>query len=43
MPTCPNCKNRFKTLEDEQDMHDCPKCGFSPGDLVGECEDEDEL
>lgn len=33
MPTCPSCKTYFKTLEDEEHIHDCPKCGFSPEDL----------
>lgn len=36
MPTCPKCKTYFRTLEDEQDIHSCPKCGFSPEDLMEE-------
>ena len=40
MPKCPDCKCRFRTLEDEQDMHDCPRCGCSPELREGE---EDEL
>lgn len=29
MPQCPNCKKLFRTLEGEEQQHDCPKCGFS--------------
>lgn len=29
MPTCSNCKTYFHTLVDEENMHSCPKCGFS--------------
>lgn len=30
MPRCPRCRRSFRTLEDEQDMHECPSCGFGP-------------
>ena len=33
MPQCPNCKTNFRTLEGEEQDHDCPKCGFSPEEL----------
>jgi len=53
MPTCPECKHRFRTLEDEENDHPCPRCGFHPRlmggvtDISGrveliEEEDEDE-
>lgn len=32
MPRCPRCKRHFRTLEDEQDIHDCPYCGYFPRD-----------
>lgn len=28
MPRCPKCRYRFATLEDETDMHACPRCGY---------------
>lgn len=28
MAQCPKCKCRFRTLEDEEGMHACPRCGF---------------
>ena len=28
MARCPRCTRSFRTLEDEQDMHDCPHCGY---------------
>ena len=30
MARCPRCTRSFRTLEDEQDMHDCPHCGYGP-------------
>ena len=30
MPQCSQCRHRFRTLEDETDMHDCPRCGYGP-------------
>ena len=30
MPRCPRCRTTFRTLEDEQDMHECPSCGLEP-------------
>ena len=42
MPTCPRCKRRFKTLPDEENMHDCPSCGFSPEDLEDDDEEEED-
>ena len=32
MARCPHCKRTFRTLEDEEGMHDCPNCGHGPGD-----------
>ena len=32
MATCPRCRKHFRTLEDEENMHDCSKCGYSPMD-----------
>ena len=41
MPTCSHCHYRFKTLEDELDMHECPRCGYFPsGHLCEECGEE---
>ena len=37
MATCPRCRRHFRTLEDEEGMHDCPYCGYPPY----EEEDED--
>ena len=28
MARCPHCKKHFRTLEDEEGMHDCPYCGY---------------
>ena len=28
MPTCPKCRYYFRTLDDETNMHDCPRCGY---------------
>ena len=28
MARCPKCKHHFRTLEDEEGMHDCPRCGY---------------
>jgi hypothetical protein len=28
MARCPKCKKRFPTLEDEEGMHECPRCGY---------------
>ena len=30
MPTCPRCKHCFKTLPEEEQDHNCPKCGWGP-------------
>lgn len=30
MPRCPACGCRFRTLDDEEGMHECPACGLSP-------------
>lgn len=30
MARCSNCRHRFATLEDEADMHECPRCGYHP-------------
>lgn len=29
MPKCPKCRHSFRVPEDEQDMHDCPSCGYT--------------
>ena len=39
MARCPRCTRSFRTLEDEQGMHDCPHCGCGPGDVCFWCED----
>ncbi len=39
MATCPECRKHFRILEDEQGMHGCPYCGYSP-DYEDEEEDE---
>jgi|GEM_PF-2800647 len=26
--TCPNCRHRIRVLEDEEDLHPCPYCGW---------------
>lgn len=31
MARCPACKHAFRTMDDEEGMHDCPHCGHSPG------------
>ncbi len=28
MAQCSRCRHRFRTLEDEEGMHDCPRCGW---------------
>lgn len=33
MPRCPRCRTTFRTLEDEEGMHDCPRCGETPHDV----------
>jgi hypothetical protein len=33
MPTCFKCNTYFRTLEGEEQDHECPKCGFSPEGL----------
>ena len=30
MATCPKCRRHFRTLEDEEGMHECPRCGYAP-------------
>ena len=32
MARCPHCCRMFRTLEDEEGMHDCPHCGYGPDD-----------
>jgi len=29
MARCPRCTKHFRTLEDEDGMHDCPYCGYT--------------
>jgi Zn ribbon nucleic-acid-binding protein len=38
---CPNCRARFRALEDEAGMHECPHCGFDPHDDLKPEEDEE--
>jgi len=33
---CNACGKRFKVLEDENNMHNCPKCGFGYEDDMPE-------
>ena len=28
MAKCPHCRFHYLTLDDEADMHDCPRCGY---------------
>ncbi len=28
MAQCGRCRHRFRTLDDEEGMHDCPRCGW---------------
>ena len=28
MAQCSKCRYRFRTLDDEEGMHDCPSCGY---------------
>ena len=37
MATCSKCKKHFKVPEDEQDLHDCPRCGESAVDRCPRC------
>ena len=37
MPRCPSCRRTFRTLPDEEGMHDCPHCGHSPEDDYTRC------
>jgi hypothetical protein len=30
MARCPACKRHFRTLDDEEGMHECPRCGYAP-------------
>jgi len=30
MARCPRCSKHFRTLEDEEGMHECPSCGYAP-------------
>jgi len=30
MARCPRCFKHFRTLEDEEGMHECPSCGYAP-------------
>lgn len=34
MATCSECKCKFRTLEDEMDMHECPDCGYHPKKIL---------
>jgi hypothetical protein len=34
MPRCPSCRCTFRVMEDEQNMHDCPSCGYGPSTIV---------
>ncbi len=37
MARCPACGCRFQTLEDEEGMHDCPRCGYGREDDCPYC------
>lgn len=41
MARCPNCKHKFRTLEDEEGMHACPHCGYGPPEDNKEKRDDD--
>ena len=30
MARCPSCRRHFRTLDDEEGLHDCPFCGEEP-------------
>ena len=30
MALCPECRYKFRTLDDEDGMHECPRCGYHP-------------
>ena len=32
MATCWMCKHKFRTMEDEEGMHPCPRCGYDPNE-----------
>lgn len=32
MARCPKCRHQFRTMEDEEGQHDCPRCGYGPED-----------
>ena len=32
MARCPKCRCLFLIMEDEQNMHECPRCGYDGGD-----------
>lgn len=32
MPTCPSCRHVFRTLPGEEQDHECPRCGYEPGE-----------
>ena len=35
---CPSCKYSFRVMEDEQGMHECPRCGLPPNaKRCGDC------
>lgn len=34
MARCPSCHKSFRVMEDEENMHDCPRCGYGPGSAV---------
>lgn len=37
MERCPMCKTHFRTLPDEEGMHECPKCGYHPAHCQPAC------
>lgn len=37
MERCPMCKTHFRTLPDEEGMHECPKCGYHPAHCQPVC------
>ena len=30
MARCPRCTKHFRVMEDEENMHPCPSCGYAP-------------
>ena len=41
MARCPYCRHYFRTLDDEEGMHDCPYCGYLGYPPLEDLEDEE--